>query len=94
MYIVPVNFCYEYKENKLTFYFHSAVEGRKVRAFAANPKVCVEIDGDHELVKANTACAHSFKYSSLIGNGSISLVENSDRKLQVMKNLLSRVTDQ
>lgn len=39
MYIVPLNFGYTYEEDVLKLYFHSAGEGRKVDALAADPKV-------------------------------------------------------
>ena len=39
MYIIPINCCYEYDGEKLTLYVYSARDGRKVRAFAANPRV-------------------------------------------------------
>lgn len=88
MYIVPMNFCFEYDGEKLVLYVHSAPEGRKVSAFAADPCVCVEIDGDHDMVGAETPCAYSFRYSSLIGSGTISLVEDTAEKLRVMQMLL------
>ena len=39
MFIVPVNFGYEFcqKERSLKLYIHSAKEGRKAEAFAENP---------------------------------------------------------
>ena len=43
MYIVPLNFGYTYEEDVLKLYFHSAGEGRKVDALAADPKVAIEI---------------------------------------------------
>lgn len=51
MYIVPLNFGYTYEEDVLKLYFHSAGEGRKVDALAADPKVAIEMDTDHYLVE-------------------------------------------
>ena len=92
VYVVPMNFCYEWEGDGLVFYVHSAREGRKVRAFAADPRVCVEIDGDHELVGADTPCAYSFRYSSLIGSGEVQPVEESAEKLRIMQMLLRHVS--
>ena len=45
IYIVPVNFGYEWKEGEpLRFYIHSAREGRKVQAFAASEDAGFELD--------------------------------------------------
>ena len=46
MFIVPVNFGYEFcqKERSLKLYIHSAKEGRKAEAFAENPNVAIEMD--------------------------------------------------
>ena len=44
-YIVPLNYGYEYADGELTFYFHSAKEGRKLEILKKNPTVCLELDG-------------------------------------------------
>ena len=41
-YIVPLNYGYEYADGALTFYFHSAKEGRKLEILKKNPTVCLE----------------------------------------------------
>ena len=40
-YTVPVNFGYDFTDEKLTFYIHCASEGSKVDMLAAHPRVCV-----------------------------------------------------
>ena len=50
-YIVPLNYGYEYADGALTFYFHSAKEGRKLEILKKNPMVCLELDGRGELVE-------------------------------------------
>ena len=57
MYIVPLNFGYTYEEDVLKLYFHSAGEGRKVDALAADPKVAIEMDTDHYLVEGQMPAA-------------------------------------
>ena len=53
MFIVPVNFGYEFcqKERSLKLYIHSAKEGRKAEAFAENPNVAIEMDCGHEVIR-------------------------------------------
>ena len=92
-YIVPLNFGYSFADNILTLYFHSAVEGKKIDILRANPKVCFEIDADHKLIPSNgTACGYSFYYSSLIGFGNISFIENREEKIFALNALMQHQT--
>ena len=67
LYIVPLNFGYEYEGNKLAVCVHSARDSHKVRAFKTNAAVTFEMDTGHELVKSNMACQTSYRYKSSIG---------------------------
>ena len=49
-YVVPLHYGYEYENGVLTFYLHSAGEGRKMDLIRANPNVCVELEANVELV--------------------------------------------
>lgn len=50
-YIVPLNYGYEYADGALTFYFHSAKEGRKLEILKKNPTVCLEWTAGASLLK-------------------------------------------
>lgn len=69
VYIVPMNFGYEEKDGKLTLYFHSAGEGRKVGLFAKGEKAGFEMDCGHQVVPAEQACGYSARFQSVIGTG-------------------------
>lgn len=72
-YIVPMNF--GYKDNCL--FFHCATEGKKLDIIQHNPKVCFEIDTDHEIVKPEERpCKWSAKYRSIIGFGTAFIIED------------------
>lgn len=76
-YVVPVNFGYEWNEEKLTLYVHGANEGKKVSMIKTDPKVAVEMDGNHKLVEGmRNAAAYSYAYQSLIGFGKAELLED------------------
>ncbi|MDR0887934.1 MAG: pyridoxamine 5'-phosphate oxidase family protein [Candidatus Methanoplasma sp.] len=75
-YIVPLNFGYDLTDGKLTLYFHSALEGRKVDILRRNPQVCFEMDCSHQLVTGETACGYSMNYESIIGTGIINIEED------------------
>ena len=49
VYIVPLNFGFEYDEERYVLYFHGAKEGRKIDLIAKNPFVGFEMDTNHEI---------------------------------------------
>jgi nitroimidazol reductase NimA-like FMN-containing flavoprotein (pyridoxamine 5'-phosphate oxidase superfamily) len=75
-YIIPMNYGYIWNESGLTLYFHCAREGRKLDILAANPHACFELDRAHELKTGELACQYSMNYESIIGFGSLELVED------------------
>lgn len=92
LYIVPLNFGYRYQQKKLTLYFHSAKEGRKVRAFAQNPKIAFETDCGHKLIEGNNACEYGYAFKSIIGSGQISIVDNPEEKKTALAELMKHQT--
>lgn len=80
VYIVPLNFGYQTKENTYTFYFHGANEGRKIDLMKKNPNVGFEMDTDYALHEADYACGHSARFQSIIGNGIVSIVSEKEEK--------------
>ena len=88
MYIVPMNFGYQMKGQSLTLYFHSAKEGRKVDAFAKDGSVAFEMDCGHELIAREKACAYSYAYKSIIGDGIISTVDDPEQKKETLSILM------
>jgi len=93
IYIVPLNFGYEYVDGNLTLYFHSAREGRKIDAIAHNAAVGFEMDCEHRLIEGATACKYGFSFKSIIGNGTASLVEEIDEKKRALGLLMRHQTD-
>ena len=82
IYIVPVNYGYINDNGKYCFYFHGAKAGRKYELAKKSPKVGFEIDGKYELLEADIACDFSAKFQSVIGTGTLSLVEDSSEKIK------------
>ena len=74
IYIVPVNYGYSYDES-YTFYFHGAKAGRKYELAKKTPNVGFEIDGNYSLIGGQEACAYSAPFQSVIGTGTLSLVD-------------------
>ena len=48
-YILPLNFGVSSEDEKLTFYFHSALEGQKLQLIEKDNRASFEMDCSHEL---------------------------------------------
>lgn len=92
IYIVPMNFGYEWDEDKLTLYFHGAQEGKKLDLLRKNPVVGIEMDGMHELQEGKTVCQYSYSYGSIIGSGKAKIVEEPDQKLHGLASVMLHQT--
>ena len=92
IYIVPVNFGYEFVDEKLRIYLHCAKEGRKLSAIAVNPSVCVEMDCEHQLVEGDIACTYGYRFASVIGNGKAVVVEDIEEKKHGLSVLMRHQT--
>lgn len=80
VYIVPLNFGYAIEDGTYVLYFHSAKEGRKIALMQKAPHVGFEMDTDYALNAAESACNHSARFQSIIGNGIVSIVEEPGEK--------------
>ncbi|MDF2474372.1 MAG: transporter [Anaerocolumna sp.] len=90
-YIVPLNFGYEQKETGLELYFHGAKEGKKLSLIEKNKKACFEMDCSHNLVTGEDACDYTMEFESVIGYGSIVLLEEAE-KMEALKGLMKQYT--
>lgn len=93
LYIVPLNFGYQMEGDELRLYFHSAKEGRKVRAFNQGRTVAFEMD-EFMLVPGKTACEHGGRFCSIVGSGWIEPVEDALVKQCALKVLMEHMTKQ
>jgi uncharacterized protein len=78
-YIVTMNFGYS-AEPEPELFFHCANEGRKLEMIAKNNFVCFEMDTDHEIFKGPKGCDWGMKYSSIIGNGHITVLKEKEER--------------
>lgn len=78
-YIVAMNFGYK-KGNPSQLYFHCAPAGRKLDIIRRNNIACFQFDTDHHLEKGERACDFTMKYSSVVGYGSISIVDSEEER--------------
>ena len=91
IYIVPINYGYLY-DDKYTFYFHGAKAGRKYELAKNKPNVGFEIDGKYMLLESEEACDFSATFQSVIGTGSLSLVEDNEEKIRGLNAIMKQTT--
>ena len=92
-YVVPLHYGYEYAENRLVFYMHSAKEGHKLELIADNPRVCVELDGDVELISGGEVpCMYGSSFASVIGRGVAEIVSDEQEKIKGLSLLMKHQT--
>lgn len=92
IYIVPLNFGYEWIDEKLTLYFHSAKKGRKIDIIDKKPTVAFEMDCAHALIASEVACRNGYAYKSIVGNGKASFVEDENERVKAISLIMNHQT--
>lgn len=88
VYLVPLNFGYTLEGSVLTFYLHGAPEGRKLDILRKNNRVGFELDCDLELKPATGPCGYDYYYSSIIGTGTVTILESPSEKAAALNILM------
>ena len=70
--------------DNIKLYFHSANEGRKLRAITARPDVAFEMDCMEGITQGDTACAYSCAYKSITGTARASIVCDTEEKQRAL----------
>ena len=91
-YVVPMNYGYAWEDGKLVVYLHSAVRGKKLEMVQTNPKVFFSIDCDRMPFEGRVPCQYGMVYSSIMGRGIASIVEDVEEKKQAMTLLMKTQT--
>ncbi len=92
-YLLPMNFGYEYENEKLVFYFHCAKQGKKLEIINNNHSAWFSMDCSHELITAEFPCAFTMQYESVIGSGQINIIEDTDEKIKALKLVMKKYTN-
>jgi nitroimidazol reductase NimA-like FMN-containing flavoprotein (pyridoxamine 5'-phosphate oxidase superfamily) len=91
-YIIPLNYGYSFENETLIFYFHSALEGKKLEIIEKNNRACVEIDCGGVLIEGEKPCNHSYAFESIIGTGKIILLNTVEEKKAGLNRLMKQQT--
>ena len=78
-YIVPLNFGLDIQQGQVYFYFHSALEGKKLDLLRADPKVAFEMDCNHEFILYEEQMSCTMGYESVMGHGVIEVVPEEEK---------------
>lgn len=76
-YVVPVNYGFEMKQDKLYVYTHFAKKGMKIDLIQKNPKVCLSFNAFHDFPDCKYK-GHYHDYRSVIAKGIIKLIDGHD----------------
>ena len=91
-YVVPMNYGYTMEDGKLVLYLHSAVRGKKLDMIRANPRVFFELDCDLAPFEGQKPCQYGLVYSSVMGRGTASILEDVEEKKRAMVCLMKTQT--
>ena len=92
-YVVPLYYGFEYAEGRLIFYIHSAREGHKLDLIRKDPRVCVELECDTELISGgDDPCRYGAAFASVIGQGTAEIVEEEQEKVRALQKLMKHQT--
>ena len=92
-YVVPMNYGYEMDGDKLTIWLHGAPRGRKIDLMKTNPKVFFEMDCDITPFEGDVACRYGITYSSIMGKGTATIIDDIDEKREALTFLMKTQTD-
>ncbi|KFI51793.1 pyridoxamine 5'-phosphate oxidase family protein [Bifidobacterium biavatii] len=92
--IVPLNFGYDYDSatGDLTLWMHSAPHGRKldaIRAAGNRLPVSFAMRTDCEVIEGRTACNWGETFTSIVGNGVASIVDDLDERRRGLQLLMA-----
>lgn len=91
-YVIPMNFGMEWEEGRLTVYVHCAKEGRKMDILRRTPRVCFEADREYGLIEASTACGYGCTFASVIGEGTIEILDDPNEKAHGLSAIMRHQT--
>ncbi len=91
-YVVPMNYGYEFNDDKLIIYLHGAKRGKKIDILRKNPKVFFELECDIVPFEGEVACKYGITYASVMGKGKALIVEDDEEKMHALSVLMKTQT--
>lgn len=96
-YMVPLNFGYEVEQQPgqapaLVLYFHGAAAGKKWELLHGASTITFEMDTGHRLVPGMRADEYTFAYRSVMGRGTVALLDADTDKRHAMNRIMDHYT--
>lgn len=92
-YVVPMNYGHTFENGKLTIWLHGSKTGKKYDVIRKNPKVFFEMECDITPFEGEVACKYGISYSSLMGRGIATIVEDVEEKKSALSMLMKTQTE-
>ncbi len=92
-YVIPMNYGHALDGDKLTIWLHGAKNGKKYDLIRKNPKVFFEMECDVEPFEGEVACKYGLSYSSLMGKGIATIIEDIEEKKAALSTLMQTQTE-
>ena len=83
-----MNFGISAENEKLTIYFHSALEGQKLDLIKNDNRASFEMDCNHKLEYFEERGYCTYAYESVIGRGHIFMIEDDKEKFEALELLM------
>ena len=91
-YSLPINYGYEEADGKITFYIHSAMEGRKLAALRSGRKLSLSIALFDGYICSGEEKSWTSFFESFIGFGWAEELLDHDRKAKAMNTLMKKAS--
>lgn len=78
-YILPLNFGMQVEVDKITLYFHGALEGTKYALIEKDNRASFEMDCAHKLITDPVRGSCTMEYESVIGQGHIEILSGDEK---------------
>lgn len=88
VYMVPLSFGYTCIGGIITFYFHSAAEGKKLELLRKSEEVAFQLDTAH-LPLTGMGCKDTMLYQSVFGYGIPRFLDDPEEKRLALRHLIA-----
>ena len=91
-YVVPINFAYDDSDGSAGWgriLFHTG-EGRKSRALAEEPRICLSLLGEASFDRGGAPCDDGFAYRSALVEGRVTLLTETTMREQALRLIVAK----
>ena len=89
VYVVPLSYGFSWQGGVCTLFFHGAQAGKKLALIEKNPHAGFEMDTAYALQEAESACSHSARFQSVMGQGVVRMLQTQKEKRQALQAIMA-----